>query len=60
MPNFTEPDELAREHTTGREPTVLDVRSPEEYAAGHVPGAVNTLSAKSRNDSGSCRETARS
>lgn len=22
-------------------PTVIDVRGPDEYAAGHVPGAVN-------------------
>lgn len=41
MPNLTEPDELARERKIGREPTVLDVRSPDEVAAGHVPGAVN-------------------
>ena len=25
----------------GRAPAVLDVRSPDEFAAGHVPGAVN-------------------
>jgi rhodanese-related sulfurtransferase len=24
-----------------RAPAILDVRTPEEYAAGHVPGAVN-------------------
>jgi len=41
MPNLTEPDELTRERKIGREPTVLDLRSPEEVAAGHVPGAVN-------------------
>ena len=29
---------LARDH--GQRPLVLDVRTPEEYAAGHVPGAV--------------------
>jgi phage shock protein E len=32
-----------RDRQLGADPTpfVLDVRSPEEYAAGHVPGAVN-------------------
>lgn len=25
----------------GRGPYIVDVRSPEEFAAGHVPGAVN-------------------
>jgi rhodanese-related sulfurtransferase len=25
----------------GRGPFVLDVRTPQEYAAGHIPGAVN-------------------
>lgn len=32
-------EELARARTEGVE--VLDVRSAEEYAQGHVPGAVN-------------------
>lgn len=36
MPNFTEPDVLARERTTGREPTVLDVRSPEVSKSAHA------------------------
>ena len=27
--------------TRGNAPAVLDVRSPAEFAAGHVPGAVN-------------------
>ena len=38
---FVSPVELAalRESTPGL--VVLDVRSPDEYAAGHVPGAVN-------------------
>ena len=32
-------DEFVTAHTSGA--PVVDVRSPEEYAAGHVPGAVN-------------------
>ena len=35
------PDELLWRSRQGLV-TVLDVRPPEEYAAGHVPGAVNT------------------
>ncbi len=26
---------------SGTAPTVVDVRTPEEYASGHIPGAVN-------------------
>jgi phage shock protein E len=33
--------ELARQIEAGTAPTILDVRTPEEYAAGHLPGAVN-------------------
>jgi rhodanese-related sulfurtransferase len=32
-------DELARRHASGR--AVLDVREPDEYEGGHVPGAVS-------------------
>ena len=35
------PAELARQILDGQAPLVLDVRSPAEFAAGHVPGAIN-------------------
>lgn len=33
--------ELAQRIEAGSSPFVLDVRSPQEYAQGHIPGAVN-------------------
>ncbi|MGB0563059.1 MAG: rhodanese-like domain-containing protein [Spirulinaceae cyanobacterium] len=33
--------ELAAQIETGSAPLILDVRSPQEYAAGHLPGAIN-------------------
>ena len=33
--------ELAERVRTNDAPLILDVRSPREYAAGHVPGAIN-------------------
>jgi rhodanese-related sulfurtransferase len=36
-----DPADLAAQIEAGDAPFVLDVRSPEEFAAGHVPGAVN-------------------
>jgi rhodanese-related sulfurtransferase len=33
--------ELAQRIEAGSPPFVLDVRSPQEYAQGHIPGAVN-------------------
>jgi len=33
--------DLAAQIEAGTAPLILDVRSPEEYAAGHVPGAIN-------------------
>jgi phage shock protein E len=36
-----QPQVLAAEIRAGEAPLILDVRSPEEYASGHVPGAVN-------------------
>ncbi len=35
------PDELAARIAAGDGPFVLDVRTAEEFAGGHVPGAVN-------------------
>jgi rhodanese-related sulfurtransferase len=35
------PAELAKRMRTRAAPLILDVRSPREYAAGHVPAAVN-------------------
>lgn len=35
------PEELARAIASGHAPAILDVRSPAEFAAGHVPGAIN-------------------
>ena len=36
-----DPSRLASEIGTAAAPLILDVRSRAEYAAGHVPGAVN-------------------
>lgn len=35
------PADLARRIAAGERPVILDVRSEAEFAAGHVPGAVN-------------------
>jgi rhodanese-related sulfurtransferase len=35
------PSELSERRSTGTAPVVIDVRTPEEYAAGHIPGALN-------------------
>ena len=35
------PAELHAQRESGEAPTVIDVRSAEEYASGHIPGAVN-------------------
>ncbi len=34
-------DELVARIESETAPTILDVRTPEEFAAGHVPGAIN-------------------
>ena len=35
------PAELSARRATGDAPIVIDVRTPDEYATGHIPGAVN-------------------
>lgn len=35
------PADLVDRLGTTAEPVILDVRSPEEYAGGHIPGAIN-------------------
>ncbi|MEO6172642.1 MAG: rhodanese-like domain-containing protein [Arenimonas sp.] len=35
-----QPAELAESIKSNTAPLILDVRTPEEYAAGHVPGAI--------------------
>jgi rhodanese-related sulfurtransferase len=35
------PAELAARISSGSAPVILDVRTPEEFAAGHIPGARN-------------------
>jgi rhodanese-related sulfurtransferase len=34
-------EEVVRMIAAGTAPTILDVRTPEEFAEGHVPGAIN-------------------
>ena len=36
-----EPTELQTRMSADQPPLVIDVRSPTEYASGHIPGAVN-------------------
>jgi rhodanese-related sulfurtransferase len=38
---FVSPEELRRQQASGRGLTVIDVRDAEEYATGHVPGAIH-------------------
>ena len=35
------PSELSARRATDRAPIVIDVRTREEYASGHIPGALN-------------------
>jgi rhodanese-related sulfurtransferase len=36
---YISPQELNQQLATDPPPTVIDVRSAEDYAAGHIPGA---------------------
>ena len=36
-----DPAELAKRVSKAGAPVILDVRTPEEFASGHIPGAVN-------------------
>ncbi len=40
-PQSISPDELRTQLDLGNPPVVIDVRTADEYTAGHVPGAVN-------------------
>jgi len=40
VPTVT-PADLASQIATNHPPIILDVRSPEEFSSGHVPGAIN-------------------
>jgi rhodanese-related sulfurtransferase len=35
------PSELSARRTAGTAPVIIDVRTAEEYATGHIPGALN-------------------
>lgn len=35
------PDELAAKIAEGRAPVIVDVRSENDFHAGHLPGAIN-------------------
>ena len=35
------PDDLYEQRQSGLAPLILDVRTPEEFRLGHIPGAVN-------------------
>jgi rhodanese-related sulfurtransferase len=41
MSEFVTPAALRAELASEHPPFVIDVRSPEDYAAGHIPGAIN-------------------
>lgn len=41
VPGVMAPEDLVARLESGEEPVILDVRSPEEYSAGHIPGAIN-------------------
>jgi rhodanese-related sulfurtransferase len=39
--SFLEPEHLRKRLARGEELVIIDVRSPEEFAAGHIDGAMN-------------------
>ena len=41
MDDYISPNDLHRREHAASAPTVIDVRGPDEYGAGHVPGALN-------------------
>jgi rhodanese-related sulfurtransferase len=41
MNEYTSPDDLRQQQATAHAPIVVDVRSAEEYAAGHMRGALH-------------------
>jgi rhodanese-related sulfurtransferase len=41
MSELITPQELHAQQAAPQPPTLIDVRGPDEYAAGHLPGAVN-------------------
>ncbi len=41
MGDYINPAELHRREREQAERTVIDVRGPDEYRAGHLPGALN-------------------
>jgi len=38
---LTSPDELHRANESGKPPLIIDLRPPEDFASGHIPGAVH-------------------
>lgn len=40
-PKSVSPEVLATQIESEQAPLIVDVRSPEEFAAGHIPGAIN-------------------
>lgn len=40
-PGVVKAESVHAQMLAGKAPLVVDVRTPEEYAAGHVPGAIN-------------------
>ena len=46
MSEVIDPGALRARLDAGRPPTIIDVRDPAEYAAGHLPGARNIPAAE--------------